>query len=104
MDKIVIEGGNRLTGDVTVSGAKNAVLPLMAASLLVDGSNTITNVPNLRDIATMIKLLHALGAKAHYESGAVVVRPGGKLNPRAPYKLVSTMRASVCGAHDHQLH
>lgn len=96
MDKIVIEGGRKLKGEVEVSGAKNAALPIMAAALLSEEESRIENVPNLRDIATMIKLLHALGAKSHYENGTVVVKPGRVLNPVAPYKLVSTMRASVC--------
>ncbi len=96
MDKLIIEGGRKLKGEVEISGAKNSALPILAASLLAEGESVIENVPNLRDIATMIKLLHALGVKAYYESGKVIVRPGRNLNPVAPYKLVSTMRASVC--------
>jgi UDP-N-acetylglucosamine 1-carboxyvinyltransferase len=96
MDKIVIKGGRKLRGAVEVSGAKNSVLPILAASLLAEGESVLENVPALKDIQTMIKLLHSLGAKAHYDSGTVTVRPGKLLSPVAPYKLVSTMRASVC--------
>ncbi len=96
MDKLVIEGGRKLKGEVEISGAKNSALPILAASLLTEEESIIENVPNLRDIWTMVKLLHSLGAKIHYEDGALSVKPGKALKPVAPYKLVSTMRASVC--------
>ena len=96
MDKLVVVGGRKLKGEVEVSGAKNAALPILAASLLSEEESIIENIPNLRDIWTMIKLLHALGAKTHFEDGTLVVKPGRNLKPVAPYKLVSTMRASVC--------
>ncbi|MBU3758364.1 MAG: UDP-N-acetylglucosamine 1-carboxyvinyltransferase [Candidatus Omnitrophica bacterium] len=96
MDKIVITGGRKLKGEVEISGAKNAALPIMAAALLADGESIIENVPDLRDIHTMIRLLRSLGAKAVFEKGTVKVKPGNSLQPLAPYKLVSTMRASVC--------
>lgn len=96
MDKIVVTGGRKLKGEVEISGAKNSALPIMAAALLSDEESVIENVPDLRDIQTMIRLLRSLGAKAHYDRSAVVVRPGKDLKAVAPYKLVSTMRASVC--------
>lgn len=96
MDKLVVEGGRRLKGEVEISGAKNSTLPILAACLLSDEESVLEGVPDLHDIATMVKLLHALGAKTHYESGALVVKPVADLKPIAPYKLVSTMRASVC--------
>ncbi len=96
MDKIVITGGRKLKGEVAISGAKNSALPIIAASLLSEEESVIENVPDLRDIQTMLRLLRALGAKAQYENGTVTVKPGKNLNPVAPYKLVSTMRASVC--------
>ena len=96
MDKIVIVGGRKLKGEVEISGAKNSALPIMAATLLAEEESIIENVPDLRDIHTMIRLLRALGAKAQYDNGRVVVRPGKNIKPIAPYKLVSTMRASVC--------
>lgn len=96
MDKIVIEGGARLKGEVDVSGSKNAVLPIMAAALLTEEESTIENVPSLWDVHTMVKLLRSLGAKAILENGCLKIKPGKNLKPLAPYKLVKTMRASVC--------
>lgn len=97
MDKLVVKGGRKLKGEVEVSGAKNSALPILAACLLTEEESILEGVPDLRDIATMMKLLHALGARAHYgEGGTLVVKPGNNLKPVAPYKLVSTMRASVC--------
>lgn len=97
MDKIIIQGGNRLVGEVTISGAKNAVLPLMAASLLVDGWNTITNVPKLRDIETFKILLNHLGSDIESDSSGhtLKIRTRDIKVPEAPYELVKTMRASV---------
>ena len=85
-----------MKGEVAISGAKNSALPIMAAALLADEESSIENVPDLRDIQTMMKLLRSLGAKVQYEDGKIAVRPGRNLMPVAPYKLVSTMRASVC--------
>lgn len=96
MDKVVITGGPKLKGEVSASGAKNAALPIMAASLLTEDEVIIENVPNLRDVHTMVKLLRSLGAKVQFEDGVVTIRAGKNLTPVAPYKLVSTMRASVC--------
>ena len=96
MDKIVITGGRALKGEIQVSGAKNSALPIMAAALLAEEESIIENVPDLRDIHTMIRLLRSLGAKVSYEEGVLSIRPGRNLQPLAPYKLVSTMRASVC--------
>ncbi len=96
MDKIVITGGRKLKGEIEISGAKNSALPIMAAALLTDEESVIENVPDLRDIHTMAKLLRALGAKVSYEAGTMTIKPGNNLSPLAPYKLVSTMRASVC--------
>jgi UDP-N-acetylglucosamine 1-carboxyvinyltransferase len=97
MDKLIIEGGNRLVGEVSVSGAKNAVLPLMAASLLVNGPNTITNVPRLKDIKTFNKLLCRMGCDVTTENGGrtLKIKAGEKVEPEAPYAFVKTMRASI---------
>ncbi len=95
MEKMVIEGGNRLSGEVKVSGAKNAVLPLMAACILNDGVNVLHNVPDLADVRTMIKLLGILGAKVQFDNGTLVIDSSGINNYEAPYELVKTMRASV---------
>ena len=94
MDKIIINGGNPLKGKVTLGGAKNAVLPIMAASLLVDGTTHITRVPDLRDTRTMIKLLELVGGKAHLEGNNLWIDSKHVNKPEAPYDLVKTMRAS----------
>ena len=94
MDKLVIQGGTRLDGTVTVSGAKNAALPILMGCLLPQGKVTLNNVPALRDINTSIKLLELLGCETSFENNTVTVVPG-KLSPEAPYELVKTMRASV---------
>jgi len=95
MDKIVIEGGVPLNGTVKMSGAKNAVLPVLAATLLTRGKNIIQGVPKVRDVATMIKLLQDLGAEVEsYSNGKIILDTSRADNPEAPYDLVSTMRAS----------
>ena len=96
MDKLVIEGGIRLRGEVTVSGSKNAVLPILAATLLTDESCVIKNVPNLRDTNTMLKILRSLGKNAEFDKGIVTVSSTRHAGFIADYKLVSTMRASFC--------
>ena len=94
MDKLIIEGGVPLTGVVHVSGSKNAALPILMGSILLDEPVTYTNVPDLRDIRTTFKLLELLGCPNAFENGQVTVTPGA-LSPEAPYELVKTMRASV---------
>lgn len=95
MEKIIVEGGRRLEGEVTVSGAKNSVLPLMAACILSEGRNTITNVPDLADVRTMVELLEILGAKVEFNNSTVVIDSTSMDTWEAPYDLVKTMRASV---------
>ena len=94
MDKIIIKGNNPLRGSVKISGAKNAVLPVMAATLLTPGKFTIHKVPDLRDTRTMMKLLNIIGAKTKYENGRLIIDTISANNPEAPYDLVKTMRAS----------
>ena len=96
MDKLVIEGGVGLKGEVTVSGAKNSVLPILAATLLTDDACIIKGVPNLRDTNTMLKILRSLGKNAEFDNGIVTVSAAKNTNFVADYKLVSTMRASFC--------
>jgi len=96
MDKLVIEGGVKLKGEVTVSGAKNAALPILAATLLTDQPCIIKGVPNLRDTNSMIKILRSLGKNAELDKGVAAVTRGKFTNYIADYKLVSTMRASFC--------
>ena len=94
MDKIVIVGGRKLQGDVRISGAKNAALPILVSSLLVDGWNTFHNIPDLLDIKTVKKLLSSFGVKI--EGGETVQINAGSLTAcEASYDLVRTMRASI---------
>lgn len=95
VDNIRIVGGATLAGNVQISGAKNAALPILAAALLADGDHVFRNVPNLRDVHTMTKLLGRLGADPSYRDGRVEVNLSGPLDPTAPYDLVKQMRASV---------
>ncbi len=94
MDTLVIEGGVPLSGHVRISGAKNAALPLLFASILCEDQVIYDNVPELRDIHTTLKLLHILGLPSTFENHCAVVTPG-PLKDEAPYDLVKTMRASV---------
>jgi len=94
MDKIIIEGDNPLSGSVAISGAKNAVLPIMAAALMGKEQATITRVPDLRDTRTMIRLMEIIGAVCNYDDGILTVDGSKVDNPEAPYELVKTMRAS----------
>jgi UDP-N-acetylglucosamine 1-carboxyvinyltransferase len=95
MDKIMIEGGRPLEGTVMISGAKNAVLPILAATLLTRGRNIIEGAPKVRDVSTMIKLLKDLGAEVESNRNEKIVLDTSRANnPEAPYDLVSTMRAS----------
>ncbi len=95
MEKILIEGGKSLKGSVKVSGAKNAVLPLMAACILNSGVNSFTNVPDLADVRTMARLLVMLGAKVEFEKGNLTIDSSSINKWESPYELVRTMRASV---------
>ena len=94
MDKLVVNGGRELRGRVKISGAKNAVLPIMASSLLVEGITVIKNVPNLRDTRTFIDLLSILGAKCNFENSTLTIDATNITSIEAPYDLVKTMRAS----------
>ncbi len=94
MDKLVINGGKPLSGTVKISGAKNAVLPIMASSLLADGLTEIKNVPNLRDTRTFINLLDTLGAQCSFNNPSLSIDASNITSLEAPYDLVKTMRAS----------
>ncbi len=95
MDKLIIKGGQSLKGEVEISGAKNAALPVIAATLLAPGEHTISRVPDLRDIKTMGRLLENMGAEFHYELHKAVMATDKVKNFEAPYELVKEMRASV---------
>lgn len=95
MQKIVVQGGARLRGQVRVSGAKNAVLPILCASLLADEPLRIDNVPHLHDVVTTAKLLSGLGAQVTHDGATMTIDPRSVHSRVAPYELVKTMRASV---------
>ncbi len=95
MDKLVIEGGSPLYGEVPISGAKNAALPLLAATLLAPGEHVLENVPDLRDTRTMLDLLASLGAHWERDGGLVRINADVLSGAEAPYEMVRTMRASV---------
>jgi len=94
MDRIIIKGGERLQGEVRISGAKNAALPILASSLLTGGTSTFRNVPQLGDIKTMRHLLEILGATTGGDRTLTVCAQDIHCFD-APYDLVKTMRASV---------
>jgi len=95
MDRFVIEGQTRLVGEVTVGGAKNAVLPLMASALLARGESVIDNVPDLRDVRTFARLLDILGARCTFAGDTLHIDTTDLTGIEAPYDLVKTMRASI---------
>jgi UDP-N-acetylglucosamine 1-carboxyvinyltransferase len=96
MDKLLIDGGNRIEGTVRISGAKNAVLPIMAATLLTDKPVQIDNIPHLHDVTTIIELLGRMGAEVTLSDKMSVEVVAAKVNRyEAPYELVKTMRASI---------
>lgn len=95
MDKFLIQGGTKLEGEVRISGAKNAALPLLAATILADTPITLTNVPNLKDVNTLVQLIAGLGVDITYEGETVKADTSSLNNQFAPYELVRTMRASI---------
>lgn len=96
MDKLVIEGGQRLEGTVEISGAKNASLPILAATILTKEKSVIKNVPQVADVFTMVKILKSLGAKVQHIGHTIEVDPGPIRHAVLMYKMVSTMRGSIC--------
>jgi UDP-N-acetylglucosamine 1-carboxyvinyltransferase len=96
MDKLIIEGGVRLQGEIAISGAKNAALPIVCAALLSPEPLKLANLPQLNDIATMLRLLEQMGITVSREGRTdVTLDAGGLNNPVAPYEMVRTMRASI---------
>jgi UDP-N-acetylglucosamine 1-carboxyvinyltransferase len=107
MDRLLIRGGRTLTGTVEVSSAKNATLPIMAATLLTEELSIIRHVPLVQDVRTLMRLLRVLGKQAELSGNTLVLSDGKRLNPEAPYEIVKQMRASyyVLGpllAREHQ--
>jgi UDP-N-acetylglucosamine 1-carboxyvinyltransferase len=96
MDKLIITGGKALSGDVRISGAKNAALPILAATLLTEGPMVVGNIPHLRDITTTMELLGRMGVEFTIDETMRVEVDARRIdNPFAPYELVKTMRASI---------
>jgi len=95
MDKLLIRGGNRLSGEIAISGAKNAALPILCAGLLTADTVQLTNVPRLQDVATMLKLLLQMGLRVEQQGEKVTLNGGAVDKLEAPYELVKTMRASI---------
>ena len=97
MDKFLVTGGQKLSGEVTISGSKNAALPILAATILAEGKNVIKSVPDLRDVTTMMQILRELGVKVTRQSnGDIETEVQDESKSTAPYELVKTMRASIC--------
>ncbi len=95
MDRLLIEGGARLSGEVAISGAKNAALPILCAALLTREPVTFTNVPRLNDIGTLLTLIGQMGVKVQRDGATVTLDASALDNPVAPYEMVKTMRASI---------
>jgi len=95
LDKFIINGGNTLKGAIGVSGAKNASLALLPATILAPGKSTLKNTPELNDVFTMIKLLRHIGAVIEFEDHILSIETGSIANQTAPYEHVKKMRASV---------
>jgi len=95
MDKLLVRGGKPLEGTVRISGAKNAALPVMAATLLTPGVHRLRNVPRLRDTHTFARVLERLGAKVAFDANLLTIDTQGVNSVEAPYELVKTMRASI---------
>jgi UDP-N-acetylglucosamine 1-carboxyvinyltransferase len=95
VERFFVEGGSRLYGEVTVSGAKNAALKMIAAALLAPGRTTLRNVPRIRDVETMLAVLDGLGVETGFEGNALTIDAGEVYSYTAPYDLVRQMRASI---------
>lgn len=95
MDKLLIQGGHRLSGEIAISGAKNAALPILCAGLLTADALQLSNVPHLQDVATMLKLLRQMGLHIEQDGDQVTLNGSGVDKLEAPYEMVKTMRASI---------
>ena len=95
MEKLIIKGASKLNGEVVISGAKNSSLPILAATILAEGTYHIDNIPALRDINTMFKLLENVGVSSEFKNNSAVINNKNTDSFEAPYELVKTMRASI---------
>ena len=105
MEKFIIKGGNRLEGEIPVSGAKNAALPIICATLMADGESVLTDIPKLRDVYNLKDILNSIGAKVGLENNTMTIDPEKVNNSEPPYELVRKLRASyyILGALIHRL-
>src|SRR5688500_7986932 len=95
MEKLVLQGGTRLAGEINISGAKNAALPILCASLLTAETLTIENVPHLNDVTTMMSLLRQMGVRIAGENKRIELTAAHLSHLVAPYEMVKTMRAAI---------
>lgn len=95
MDKLLIRGGKRLSGEITISGAKNAALPILCAGLLTADDLHLSNIPHLQDVSTILKLMRQMGLRVTEDGDRVTLNGGDITKLEAPYELVKTMRASI---------
>ncbi|HOL21627.1 MAG TPA: UDP-N-acetylglucosamine 1-carboxyvinyltransferase [bacterium] len=96
MEKFIITGGRKLSGSVKISGSKNAALPIISAAILGNGKTILHNIPDVKDIRTLIKILEYLGVGVKYDHNVLEIDPSGIHRYTAPYEFVSTMRGSIC--------
>mgnify|MGYP003408920509 CR=1 FL=1 len=95
MDKLLITGGRRLSGEITISGAKNAALPILCAGLLTAEPVMLSNLPHLQDVSTMLRLLRQMGLQVEQQGDRCTLQGNAIDKLEAPYELVKTMRASI---------
>ena len=95
MEKYIINGGRRLSGEISIQGAKNSVLPILAATLISGKTSIISNIPNLRDVEMMIKILSSLGAKIEFDNGVMNIDSSDITEIELPEGLVREMRSSI---------
>lgn len=95
MDRFVINGGNRIEGELKVEGAKNSVLPILAATIINGGESVVHNVPDLKDVETLSGVLKSIGCKCFYENNTVIIKSDNELDINIPEKPVKEMRSSI---------
>lgn len=95
MDKFIINGGRKIVGEIKVDGAKNSVLPILAATIINSGESVIHNVPEIKDVDTIIELLKSIGCKCCFENNTLCVKSDGVMDTNIPEKPVREMRSSI---------
>lgn len=95
MDRFVINGGNRIEGEIKIDGAKNSVLPILAATIINGGESVIHNVPDLKDVETLSGVLKSIGCKCFYENNTMIIKTDNILDISIPEKPVREMRSSI---------